>query len=404
MLRMPLGQVEPGMKLAAPVPNPKQMEYDLLKAGFVLTEAMVERLSDLGVRTIWIDYPNLDFLDEMVNPRLTAEQQKIYSTMKEGFAGSQKRVVARIDFQEYRRTLTSMVEAIAGQGVDTLLIEPLVGEQADMFLHSSNVCYLSLMLGVKLGHYLVQQRNRLDPRHARDVMNLGLGALMHDVGKTELAEDLRAHEPLPGDELPDGWADHVRIGFDMIRGNVDPSASQVVLHHHQQWNGRGFPQLPSTGRPLSGERIHIFSRIVCIANWYDRRVQAAAREGLPPIVAMKQLRGQDFAGVFDPVVFRAFSDLVPPFPIGSLVGLTDGSQAVVLSHNPNDPCLPTVRRISDDERIDVNREDAGEQPDLDLASAPDLCIVSADNCDVEPFLFSYDEGIPQSDNVRAEAV
>jgi len=395
MLRVPLGQVKVGMCLAAPVPNPKQMEYDLLKAGFELTDGMIDRLRELGVRTVWVAYPNLDFLDEMINPKLTAEQQQVYRTLKESFTGTQKRVVARIDFAEYRRTLGSLVASIANQQVDTLLMEPLNNKEGDLFLHSSNVCYLALIMGVKLGHYLVQQRSRLDPRHARDVMNLGLGALLHDVGKVELPRELHQFEPTPAGDSPEQWRAHTQIGYEQIRGKVEPSASQIALHHHQRYDGRGFPAMESTGQPLAGNRIHIFSRIVTVANWYERRVQQAGKQNLPQIVAMKELRSEEFAGVFDPVVFKAFSDLVPPFPVGSLIGLSDGSQAVVLIHNPDDPCRPTVRRVSDDEQLGETGGD--EREDVDLVKHADLSIVSADGCDVEPFLFSHDEGAVHSD-------
>lgn len=395
MLRMPMGQVKPGMVLAAPVPNPKQMEYDLLRAGFELTEPMIARLCELGVRTVWVSYPSLDFLDEIISPKLTQEQQNVYRTMKDSFARSQRHVVARIDFQEYRRTLSELVSSIAMQGVDTLLMDPLVGgsSEGDLFLHSSNVCYLSLMLGVKLGHYLVQQRSRLDPRHARDVMNLGLGALLHDVGKINLAREVQNFDPTPGQLPPQEWQDHTQIGYELIRPKLEPSASQVALHHHQQWNGEGFPEMPSTGRPLSRERIHIFSRIVAVANWYDRLVQQSSRQGLPAIAAIKQMRGQAFRGVFDPVVFRTFCDLVPPFPIGSLVELSDGTQAAVLIHNPDEPCLPRVRRISEGGPVSDDQGESQKAQDIDLSREKDLVIVSSEGCDVEPFLFSADEGL-----------
>ena len=66
---------------------------------------MIERLRDLGVRTVWIAYPNLDFLDQAISPKVTRQQQEVYQSLKKGFGTSQKHVVARVDFQEYRRTL-----------------------------------------------------------------------------------------------------------------------------------------------------------------------------------------------------------------------------------------------------------------------------------------------------------
>ncbi|MDD4890652.1 MAG: HD domain-containing protein, partial [Phycisphaerae bacterium] len=324
MLRMPLGQVTAGMTLAAPVANPKQPEYDLLKAGFELTGPMIERLRDLGVRTLWIAYPSLDFLDQALSPKITQQQQQVYQSLKKSFTTSQKHVVARIDFHEYRRTLTSLIDAIASQHADTLMIDPLMSDSGDVFLHSSNVCYLSLLMGIRLGHYLVQQRLRLDPRHARDVMNLGLGALLHDAGKMRISAELRGYQFTPATPPPVEWQQHVEHGFDMLRGKIEPSATQVALHHHQRWNGKGFPVMENVGLPLSGDRIHVFSRIVAMADQYERQLHITNSQGLPPVVAMKTLRGPTFRGMFDPVVFKSFSDLVPPFPIGSMVGLSDG--------------------------------------------------------------------------------
>lgn len=393
---MPLGQVAAGMVLAAPVANPKQPEYDLLKAGFELNSPMIDRLRELGVRTLWIAYPSLDFLDAAVSPKITEDQQRVYQSLKKSFAGGQRRVVARIDFHEYRRTLAALISSIGSQHADILMVDPLLAESGDILLHCSNVCYIAVMMGVRLGHYLVQQRVRVDPRHARDVMNLGLGALLHDVGKMRVPAELREYEPEPGAEVPIEWQRHVAHGFDMIRGKVEPSAAQAALHHHQRWDGEGFPILDSLGRPLAGERIHVFSRIVTMADQYERQLQRAHAQNLPPIAAMKSLRGPAFRGVFDPIVFQTFSDLVPPFPIGSMVGLSDGGHAVVLIHNADDPCRPSVRRLPDPAALARGAVEPGGGEDVDLAERSDLFIVAADGVDVEPFLFDRNEGIAAS--------
>ncbi len=393
MLRMPLGEVTVGMVLAAPVANPKQPEYDLLKTGYELTGSMLDRLRGLGIRSLWVAYPSLDFLDEFISPKITTEQQQVYQTLKKSFYSAQKRVVARVDFQEYRRTLSSLIGSIAAQRADTMMIEPLLSDDGNLFLHCSNVCYLSVMLGLKLGHYLVQQRVRLDPRHARDVMNLGLGALLHDLGKLQLPTELRELSPSPTETPPLEWQQHCEAGFEMIRSKIEPSATQVALHHHQRWDGRGFPPMEQSGQPLAGERIHVFSRIVAVANWFERELAQVNQQGLPGIVAFKQLRGPEFAGMFDPVVFRTFSDLVPPFPIGSVVGLSDESQAVVLIHNPADPCRPGVRRLPDNVQAGADPGTAFEGEDISLSLRDDLGIVTAEGVDVEAFLFSPYEGI-----------
>ena len=319
---------------------------------------------------MWVGYPNLDFLDEAISPKITQGQQEVYASLKKSFTSTQKQVVARIDFQEYRRTLSSLLEAIVAQHADTLLVDPLLTGGGDLMLHCSNVCYLSLMMGVKLGHYLVQQRTRLDPRHARDVMNLGLGALLHDIGKMQLPLELRDYQCSPDKAPPLDWQAHTELGFAMLRGKVEPSASQVALHHHQRWAGSGFPTVDALGTPLARERIHVFTRIVTMADQYERQLVQSNAQGLPPIVAMKTLRSRTFQGMFDPVVFRDVQRpgaAVPDRLTGRAVRRGDGRRVVI--HNPDNPCRPVVRRIHD--LASIGKADASQpaaEEDVDLAN------------------------------------
>ena len=145
---------------------------------------------------------------------------------------------------------------------------------------------------------------RLDPRHARDVMNLGLGALLHDIGKIQLPAELRDEQFSPDQarRRPSGRPTPTK-GFEMIRGKLEPSASQVALHHHQRWDGEGFPAVDSVRQAAGGRadpRVHPHRD-------HGRPVRAAAFAGQRPGAAAG--RGDDaarypkFRGLFDPVVY-----------------------------------------------------------------------------------------------------
>ena len=75
------------------------------------------------------------------------------------------------------------------------------------------------------------------------------------------------------DETDEQWRKHVLVGFALVKGRLPATASAAVLHHHQRMDGSGFPERQRGFGPptaLRGEEIHIFSRIVAMADVFDR--------------------------------------------------------------------------------------------------------------------------------------
>jgi diguanylate cyclase (GGDEF)-like protein/putative nucleotidyltransferase with HDIG domain len=117
--------------------------------------------------------------------------------------------------------------------------------------HSQRVAQLAVRLAARLG----LSREELELTQ--------LAASLHDVGKLALPEDLlRKPEPLTGPE----WAtlrQHAQIGFRMLESlGVDPVA-KWVLHHHERWDGSGYPD------SLAGAEIPVGARIIFVADAFD---------------------------------------------------------------------------------------------------------------------------------------
>ena len=157
-----------------------------------------------------------------------------------------------------------------------------------------------------------RQFDRFDER----LYQLGLGLLLHDIGKLAIPADV-LHKPGPLNETE--WElmkTHPRAGFELLRdSNVSPLVRSVVLRHHERWNGSGYPD----GR--TGTEIHEMARIAAVADVYDavtsERVYSPATA---PHVGVKIiLDGADIG--FDPFIVRVFSQLVAPFPPGVEVTL-----------------------------------------------------------------------------------
>ena len=129
-----------------------------------------------------------------------------------------------------------------------------------------------------------------------------LAASLHDLGKLAIPEEiLRKPGPLTGPERM-VLERHPQIGFRMLESlGVDPVA-EWVLHHHERWDGSGYPD------GLPGENIPLGARIIFVADAYDAMTsERVYRRRVTPDQAIVEL--QRCAGSqFDPEIVDAFAD------------------------------------------------------------------------------------------------
>jgi hypothetical protein len=206
--------------------------------------------------------------------------------------------------------------------------------------------------------YISRQRERLALEHARDLTALGLGAMLHDIGKVECGDGTGVyHEVAPklkgrGQSVePIKYDQHTLAGWRMLRDlRLPASASQCILHHHQRFSGGGWPPVSAiSGKnhegPQADQDIHVFTRIVSAANVLDNLMCGEGDSRRPPVMALHEFASHRFDGWFDPVIRRTILRRVPPFGVGSAVTLSDGRKAVVTAPNPKDPCRPAARTL-----------------------------------------------------------
>jgi HD-GYP domain-containing protein (c-di-GMP phosphodiesterase class II) len=256
-----------------------------------------------------------------------------------------------VTYTDYYAGTRELITTLLSQGEHPVFIDQMSRLGTDAVGHATAVAHLSLLLGLKLDRYLVEERSRLPPSHAREVVNLGVAGMLHDLGKCKLAETFQHHTAveLPADgEARSEYESHPRIAYDMIRNGVEPSAASAILHHHQHFDGSGFPSIThkdGTVAALEGKRIHVFSRIVMVADLYDRVAMSTQHRGRRSNLEVLHVIRTQYAAWCDPVVLSALQAITPPFPPGSRVGLSDGSMAVVVDVHPDKPYTPRVKRM-----------------------------------------------------------
>jgi hypothetical protein len=335
------------------------------------------------VHEIWIHYPNTDQIKEYLSPVVVEQHGRMASMIAAVFDEVHQGAHAQLDFPRYRQTLRDLIEALVGEPTSAAYILEMGGSAVSDLRHAAEVCFLSVLLGLKLQGYLVMQRRRLPPSHARNVISLGLGAMVHDIGMTLIDEEARRRYEQTRDEHDEAYRRHVLLGHHLVSGSISPAAAGTVLHHHQHYDGSGFPtREDKEGRPrgMIGEEIHVYARIVCLANHFDRLRHPADGTIRPRVCVLRRLLTTELSRRFDPVVLAALPLVVPAYPPGSIVTLNNGRQALVLRWHPDSPCQPTVQLL-DDRGLPVLDKD-GEPVCDDLRERPNLLIVEQDGWDV----------------------
>lgn len=158
--------------------------------------------------------------------------------------------------------------------------------------HSERVARAAVSVGRALG---------LAPKELRD---LAFAGLLHDVGKVALPADTAAG-PADARQL----RMHPIVGSRILsRAKPAPAVVQGVEQHHERWDGHGFPY------GLKGVEIHLFARILAIADAYDRWLAPTAH--LPAETVLRRLEAG--AGLlFDPGLVAIFSSEVGRGPTSS---------------------------------------------------------------------------------------
>jgi HD-GYP domain-containing protein (c-di-GMP phosphodiesterase class II) len=370
------------MVLALPVHHPRHAEVVLLKAGATLDAHCIPRLRELYVPELWIHYPGLEDLIRFVDPQVLSGYRQLTATVGVALDTAMVQSSVEMDFYVYKKAVMSVLDRLVESPHASVFVTELVGGDRPFVRHAGNVCVLSILMGLKLEFYLIRERVKLSPSAARDISGLGVGAMFHDIGMTRLDAQTLARWNETQDETDPAWQQHASIGFDLVKKDIDPAAAALVLHHHQKFDGSGFPRRgPDVGHlPLKGSEIHIFARIAACADLFDRLRHPAHAPGasaeqapsIPVVRALNMMRQAPFSRWIDPVVFLALLTVAPPYPPGSSVTLSNGRTAAVVDWNSLDPCRPTVQII------DPLKPDAPRGERIDLRKRRELQIVSID--------------------------
>jgi putative nucleotidyltransferase with HDIG domain len=197
---------------------------------------------------------------------------------------------------------------------------------------------------------------------ADDANHLGVGAIFHDVGKSEIPDRIsKKIDPLTKAEIG-LMQQHATMGAKFATSVSMPAQIvRIIQQHHECMDGSGYPD------KLRQEQIDRLARIVAVANLYDNLCNPLdITKAMTPYEALSHMFAHQ-RNKYDPGILKLLIKSLGVYPPGSLVRLSNDTYGIVVSINPSKPLRPFVMLHAPE----VPREaplliDLGEQPGLSI--------------------------------------
>jgi len=213
-----------------------------------------------------------------------------------------------------------------------LAIQKIKQFDRSLTTHALDTCILSLVVAVESGLDQTAQEQ------------IGMGALLHDAGYVRLPRNLvRKREECSGQDKT-LLEQHCKLGVALLseQPGMHEAVLRIVREHHERANGSGFPV------KLGNDQIFHLAQIVGIVDFYDGMVsRRGTRQAMIPHDAVRQLFLAGEQGLFEKSLVELLIRSIGVYPVGSLVRLNTGEQAVVIGVNPQQRLKPLVKVTTD---------------------------------------------------------
>ena len=288
-------------------------EKILLKANRKLTQNYINRIQQMDIMGLYVFED-----DEICEHTPTVSEQTRLKAIKS---------LKRLNIDDCIYIANNIVEEIRES--ESMIVETVNLSTYDnyTYTHSVNVDILSVILGVACG------------LRDDELRKLSQAALLHDIGKTCVPIEILNK---PGKLTEEEFAEvkkHPQYGYNMLKDNYDVSSvtRTAILSHHENEDGSGYP------RKLTSEHIHLFAKIIHIADVYDAlTTKRVYKDAMNPADALEYLMG-NVDRMFDKELVTIFMDYIAPYPLGVQVELSTGQKGLVVKNNRKMLSRPIVR-------------------------------------------------------------
>lgn len=297
----------------------------LLNAGVKITREYIFQLISNGVYWVYIEDSNFDDVTD----------DKYLNELKMSTIESMPNIFNDIincnksGFEETHEKVKSLLNYILGQGNVNINLYEVKTYDNYTYIHCVDTCIMSVFLGI-----LLKLKNS-------ELIDLGMAAILHDIGKTKIPNDILNKKGTYTKEEFEIVKKHPLLGKEILENaNLhNPAIIAGVVQHHERYDGKGYPF------GYKNDEISIFARIISLCDVFTAiSANRSYRKRYKPTEAYEYILGG--SGIFfDDKIVEIFRNNFAVYPLGSCVRLSNGIEGYVVKQNPHFADRPVIRVV-----------------------------------------------------------
>ena len=229
--------------------------HPLLQKDAIITPGIIQRLKQLNIKYVYIEdsISNGIEIEETVTPEVrnkaVAHIQNSFKEVRDA-KGKQASYILEKHTKVIGSIVDELLNAITQSKEMLMILSDAYIYDEYLYHHSFQVTMYALATAKEMGYSYEDQRL------------IGIGAMLHDVGKLMIPSEILKKPGKLTDEEFEEMKLHTRYGFDILRNlhSVSLLVAHCAFQHHERLDGSGYP------RGLKGQEIHPFAKIIGVAD------------------------------------------------------------------------------------------------------------------------------------------
>ncbi len=325
-----INDMVPGMHLAKSIYS---LNGDLLlEKGIEINERIINSIKNVGISAVFIYMENGYDIHTKLETIDIMYKHFDESINTESFS-KRKGVLSDDAFEEIKKVIYKIFDIIKENENLLVNINRIMEKDFYTYEHSLNVAVLSILIALRIGY------------EEEKVINVGIGAILHDIGKILITDKILNKPGKLTEEEFEIIKEHSIYGYEFVKenNNLSQLSKDIILYHHERVDGSGYPTGVKTDTLENGKYINIVSFVDIFDAMTNDRVY---KKKMPLYMALEFVSSQ-VPDVLDNEVLETMIGHITPFPPGTYVQLTTGEKGFVISNNFENPTRPIIKVIYD---------------------------------------------------------